>query len=265
MTTANQVLAQAKRFSGQRYVFGAEGDTKSDDWVGPVDCSELVQIACKRAGVTPTMPDGAYWQWLHTRQHRISIAEAYRTPGALLFIGDGTGTGRDAITHVGFSLGNNTTFEARGKAWPVGVFQYRTGWTFAAIIPGVDYTNTNTTPAQPDEDDDQMPLKIDDARATVDNLYRGVLGREPDRGPSGQPNKGPAEDWAYQFTIRPSIVVLSEFFAAAAQEIHANDRGVADMLNALDSRQRATTTRIDQLANTGGSVDLAKLRIVATS
>jgi hypothetical protein len=57
------------------------------------------------------MPDGAYWQWLHTRHLAISIAEARRTHGALMFMGDGTGTGRNAIYHVAFSLGDGRTFD----------------------------------------------------------------------------------------------------------------------------------------------------------
>jgi len=147
--TSHDLLAAARKFEGQKYVFGAEIDTQGRGYIGPVDCSELVQHACLRVGVKPGMPDGAYWQWIHTRHLAIPIDVARRTHGALMFMGDGTGTGREAIFHVAFSLGDGRTFEARSSSYPVRVFEKRDGWTFAAKIPGVIHDVVPPTPPPP--------------------------------------------------------------------------------------------------------------------
>lgn len=149
MIPSSAVIDEAVKFKGQPYVFAAEIDAKPDDYIGPVDCSELVQHACRRAGVMPRMPDGAYWQWLHSRHLQLPVEEARRTHGALMFMGDGVGTGRDAIFHVGFSLGDGRTFEARSASYGVGYFEKRGGWTFAAKIPGVDHSQTSPIPPRP--------------------------------------------------------------------------------------------------------------------
>ena len=61
-------------------------------------------------------------------------------------MGDGTGVGRDAITHVAISLGNGLTIEARGRAWGVGVFSATRGFDFAGKIPGLDYFSHEAPP-----------------------------------------------------------------------------------------------------------------------
>lgn len=129
---------------GKRYVFGAEGRTDA------YDCSELVEQSCLDAGIRPVVPDGAYYQWRHCTKHkrRISVAEGIRTRGALLFVGDGTGTGRDAITHVAWSLGDGTTIEARGKAWGVGVFPSAGRFDYAGLIPGAAYGRPKVAPTK---------------------------------------------------------------------------------------------------------------------
>jgi hypothetical protein len=139
MTTGQQLAQLANTQAGDRYVFGAEArpsDPNPNRW----DCSELVEWTCARAGVKPTVPDGAYNQWKHCR--RISVAQASGIPGALLFVGDGTGSGRNAIVHVAFSRGNGTTVEARGAKWGVGSWNVA-GRTFryGGLIPGVDYSH----------------------------------------------------------------------------------------------------------------------------
>lgn len=134
---------------GERYVFGTEvPGTTSDQW----DCSELVEVACRAAGIRPTVPDGAYYQWKHCTP--ITVPKGISTRGALLFVGDGTGVGRDAITHVAWSLGDGTTIEARGSAWGVGVWPTATRFDFAGLIPGATYGQPAPFPIPPPEDDD---------------------------------------------------------------------------------------------------------------
>lgn len=141
MTSIEDVLTQALTMWGREYEFGFEigvGDTSPD----AADCSELVEWACRTSGVRPVVPDGAFFQWLHCGHHglRIPVAEGVGRRGALLFMGDGTGFGREAIHHVAMSLGDGSTIEARGEAWGIGSFPTAgRGWTFAGLLPGVDY------------------------------------------------------------------------------------------------------------------------------
>jgi len=126
---------------GDGYVFGSEVPLTADDsanW----DCSELVEWSCAKAGVKPKVLDGAFNQWVQIKQSNglMNVSEALRTRGALLFVGDGTGSGRDAITHVAFSLGDGTTIEARGSKWGVGCWTASGRFNFAGRITGVDYS-----------------------------------------------------------------------------------------------------------------------------
>ncbi len=82
---------------GKDYVYGAEvrnGDANPEAW----DCSELVEHAVRAAG--GRIPDGSSAQ--NGATTRISVEQAIKTPGALLF-SDG---------HVAISLGNGKTIEA---------------------------------------------------------------------------------------------------------------------------------------------------------
>lgn len=135
------VLLYAIAQKGDRYIFGAEARA-TDPNPAAFDCSELVEWACARAGVDPRVPDGAYYQREHCRKAGmgIPVGQGLRTRGALLFVGDGIGVGRDAITHVAWSLGDGTTIEARGSQWGVGTWPSTNRFDFAALIPGVDYS-----------------------------------------------------------------------------------------------------------------------------
>lgn len=88
---------------GKPYRFGAEPkDLNAKAW----DCSEL-KLSVDIMGWCPGFRDGAYNQWMHCRHHNamVSIKKAKETKGALLFIGSGAGSGRNAIWHVAFSSG----------------------------------------------------------------------------------------------------------------------------------------------------------------
>lgn len=134
------VLLNALAMKGKPYVFGAEAKA-SDPSPSAFDCSELVEWSCGHAGV-PGIPDGAYNQWQLSKRRGLlmPVPQGVRTRGALLWAGDGTGTGRDAIVHVAWSLGDGTTIEARGKAWGVGSWPAARRFTFAGLLPGIDYT-----------------------------------------------------------------------------------------------------------------------------
>jgi cell wall-associated NlpC family hydrolase len=155
VATAAQIVSTAQKFAvGVNYVFGAENTASTtaealrQARAKGIDCSELVEVVCRIHQVRPTVPDGAYYQWRHCKP--CSIDTAIRTPGAMLFIGDGRGVGRDAITHCAISKGNGTTMEARGARYGVGNWSAKgRGWSFAGILPGVSQSAQVRPPAPP--------------------------------------------------------------------------------------------------------------------
>lgn len=141
MVHIEDVLLWAISERGATYVFGAEASIR-DDHVTKIDCSELVEWSCGKAGVDPAMPDGSYNQYAHCQRHNtvLSVTRALHTRGALMFITESNGV----IGHVVFSFGDGTTMEAKGKAYGVGTFSaYRSDgqprFDKAGLIPGVDY------------------------------------------------------------------------------------------------------------------------------
>jgi hypothetical protein len=148
--TASRFVNLCLGQKGDRYVFGAEASPLNPNPTA-FDCSELVEWAAARAGVAPRVPDGAYYQRKHCLNfgQAISVASGIRTFGSLLFVGDGTGVGRDAITHLAVSLGNGLTIEARGSKWGVGTWSAERGFDFAAKIPGIDYSGGTSGAAKP--------------------------------------------------------------------------------------------------------------------
>lgn len=149
------VMLHAISFEGGRYVFGHENDSLIarvraglDTITGKLsrsDCSELVQNACALAGVSPTVPDGSWIQWQHCRNKQllVPVRTGMGSYGRLLFRFDGDPSlhSRPRSAHVAFSLGDGTTFEARGSRFYVGVHPVEgRGWTHAAELPGVDYS-----------------------------------------------------------------------------------------------------------------------------
>ncbi len=138
MVKIQQLMDIVQEQEGDAYVFGIEASKKDPD-PKAFDCSELVEWGCARVGVVPIMPDGAENQLDHCREHDtlIPIHQAIDTFGALLFRVPG-----DGHNHVAFSLGDGSTFEARGKDFGVGSWEAnRPGWTHAALIPGVAYAD----------------------------------------------------------------------------------------------------------------------------
>lgn len=134
--TGQQIVKLFETQIGKAYVYGVEVDDVAD----PIayDCSELVQWVCRRLQVVPKMPDGSRYQYTHCEKHGtlINLEKAKTTAGALVFRRN-----RDShtIEHVGVSDGRGNTIEARGKAYGVGKWAWRSNWTDAGLIPGVNY------------------------------------------------------------------------------------------------------------------------------
>ena len=129
------LIATARTQAGDPYVFGAEAKFTDPD-PDAFDCSELIEWVCHRHGVT-SCPDGSVNQFAWCKRWRtlVELPQGIATAGALLFRLDTN------PRHVALSLGDGTTFEARGRRFGVNQFP-ATGrhWTHAALIPGVDYS-----------------------------------------------------------------------------------------------------------------------------
>lgn len=124
--TTQEFLWNALGQQGKAYVYGAETRI-SDPNPQAFDCSELVEWAARRAGVS--IPDGSINQINAARP--MSVEEALRTPGALLFRSGNP-------NHIAISLGDGRTIEARGRRYGVGIFSAEgRGWTRAGTIPGL--------------------------------------------------------------------------------------------------------------------------------
>lgn len=108
---------------GDRYVFGAEARA-NDPNPGSFDCSELIEWAAGRVGISPKVPDGSSAQINHCRS--IPVSQAINTKGALLWHSG----------HIAVSLGNGKTVEAQNSR--VGVVQGTAGNRFkrGGLIPG---------------------------------------------------------------------------------------------------------------------------------
>lgn len=132
--TGQQIVNQAlEMFDGLPYIYGYEVKL-GDPSPKAGDCSEMVQATCYILGVEPQMPDGAIYQLQHCQEHStdISIDDAIKTPGALLFHIGGS-------RHVAISQGNGLTIECRGRNYGCGQFDVYRKWTHGALIPGVEY------------------------------------------------------------------------------------------------------------------------------
>jgi cell wall-associated NlpC family hydrolase len=163
--TLRTFLDSALAQTGDPYIFGSEAQAGDPD-PDVFDCSELVQWAAGRAGVT--LPDGSWLQYLHLDRHgaTMSVDQALHTPGALLFsfsTAPTAGGGRPSQAHVAISLGDGNTIEARGRTYGVGSWSAGERFQYAAWIPGIS-DGTGGAPARtvarkpvaPDDDGDGL-------------------------------------------------------------------------------------------------------------
>jgi cell wall-associated NlpC family hydrolase len=111
--------------SSASYVFGAEA-LSSDPSPSALDCSELVQWALGRMGIAFT--DGSANQIAAAR--KITVATALKTRGALLY----------KVGHIGISMGDGRSVEARNPSDGVGIFRAADiAWTAGGLVPGLRY------------------------------------------------------------------------------------------------------------------------------
>jgi len=125
---ASDFVQAALAQDGDRYVYGAETNLNDPD-PDTFDCSELVQWAAHQAGVSFVDGSSNQLQACRNAGREISVEEAIRTPGALLF----------RPGHVAISLGDGRTIEAKGSAYGVGIFNAAGRFTTGGLIPGMEY------------------------------------------------------------------------------------------------------------------------------
>lgn len=123
--SAYDFVRMALTASSAAYVYGAEASS-SDSSPSALDCSELIEWALRRVGVT--FVDGSANQIARCR--RITVEQALRTRGALLY----------KSGHIGISMGDGRSVEARNPSAGVGVFRARDiVWTAGGLVPGLRY------------------------------------------------------------------------------------------------------------------------------
>jgi cell wall-associated NlpC family hydrolase len=127
--TVGTFLRAALAQNGDEYEWAA-GRNLNDADPDEFDCSGLVYWSLHQAGIDPNTV-GGYSGAQSEGTRTISVDEALRTPGALLFY-DG---------HVAISLGDGRTIEAMGERWGVTIDEDATDrrWTHGGLIPGMDY------------------------------------------------------------------------------------------------------------------------------
>lgn len=124
MATGRDLVNMLMTQQGKRYVFGAEV-SPSNPSPRAFDCSEIIEWGLARLGVR--FPDGSLAQ-INACQS-ISVAQGLRTPGALLW----------KPGHIATSRGDNTTIEAKGRDFGVGVFSAVGRFTRAGLIIQLHY------------------------------------------------------------------------------------------------------------------------------
>lgn len=122
--TASAMVTAALTQAGDTYIYGAEA-SGADPNPNAFDCSELVQWACARVGVT--FVDGSSAQIAACKP--ITVEQAIRTRGALLW----------HPGHIAISLGDGRTIEAANPS--AGVTSYNAAGRFqrGGLIPGLAY------------------------------------------------------------------------------------------------------------------------------
>jgi N-acetylmuramoyl-L-alanine amidase len=159
--TGEKLLLIAETHIGEPYIFGALAPKNDPLYKGPFDCAEFLSYVvyqitgelygCANNAGDPGGADAYSGFWARDAKKLgivISIAEANRTPGAVLLRVASNGI----IGHGVFCDGAGATIEAHSRSR--GVTVERTSgrrWDFGVLIPGILYTREGTNTPLPPE------------------------------------------------------------------------------------------------------------------
>jgi cell wall-associated NlpC family hydrolase len=140
-----EFLRNALGQEGDRYVYGADPDP-NDPNPDAFDCAELVQWSLERLGApNPGGSTNEQQHWLRNEANgaiQIPVELAREIPGAVIYsVSSSRAADGRYAGHVGISLGNGETIEARGRDWGVGSWEMGNRFETAFLLPGVDYTD----------------------------------------------------------------------------------------------------------------------------
>ncbi len=144
-----EFLHSAVAQTGDQYIYGANADFDNPH-PSAFDCSDLVQWATHRVGISMPRTASEQYEFLKHGGHVIPVDQAVHTPGALLFnFSSNPDDGQPEHGHVAISLGDGKTMEALGPAYGVGSWNANTTrFNYAAVIPGLSPgTPTAAAPA----------------------------------------------------------------------------------------------------------------------
>lgn len=129
----DDIIRRALIYIGTPYVYGAEAGIH-DAQPRALDCSELVQIVFNHCGIK--LPDGARYQVASSLVKPISVDEALKTKGALLFHRSPFG---HRIDHVGISDGKGGVIEATPPQTRHKNPTRKGAWFTGRLVKGVHY------------------------------------------------------------------------------------------------------------------------------
>lgn len=187
MATNFDIYDTFLEYRGTPYRLGAEAKG-NDLHPAALDCSEGIELSCRRNGVY--IPDGAQnqYQWCKAHGMLIPVAKARGIVGALGFRINFSGP-----DHVVLSNGHGGTMECKGRAYGCNTFTWDGRFTHAGYIPSVAYfasrPGTTPPPTQPpvnlppaaltSEEEDEMVFARNDITGEVYTLWVGSGHRSP--------------------------------------------------------------------------------------
>lgn len=160
MPYAKDFLRVCNDQAGDAYVWGTEPSVNDPD-PDAFDCSELVQWGLFRVGLS--WVDGSWIQEQACEKAgtMTPVAEAIRTPGALLFRYYSS-LGR--VGHVAISRGDGSTIEARGRQYGTNIFNAHGRFTSAGLVPNLIYGREPPKPHPGPSPEEVMPTFIVDPK-----------------------------------------------------------------------------------------------------
>ncbi|MEY9857846.1 hypothetical protein ABH935_003459 [Catenulispora sp. GAS73] len=232
-----EFLHAAVAQTGDQYIYGANADFNNPH-PSAFDCSDLVQWATHRVGISMPRTASEQYEFLKHGGHVIPVDQAVHTPGALLFnFSSNPDDGQPAHGHVAISLGDGKTMEALGPAYGVGSWNANTTrFNYAAVIPGLSPgTPTAAAPATAASGTPAAAAPADTHQADAHQQTTGSLVDDFEARLAADPHAMDTHasvlDASQQMTAAPNVSTPAAPAADHATDIaadHSADHGSAD-------------------------------------